>query len=255
MRRPKGPVLTDRPLAFSAVTIYGTGSHGAFMNLRKEIKYYLLNNYLTSLAYHVCNLYVRTNRVTIEGEEVIREHFEKGGSAIFASWHQRFFGGFYAPWILKMTPCIMISASRDGDFVSTVASRIGWIPVRGSSSRRGKEALKEMIEGVKTHRLGGHIVDGPQGPPRVVKAGLITLAQRTGAAIFPIYITYENPHVFGSWDRFMVPKPFSRTLVRVGSPLYVPRETLSNEQFEKIRLDIEQRMIQGYAEADSYWKQ
>jgi len=112
-----------------------------------------------------------------------------------------------------------------------------------------------MIEGVKTHRLGGHIVDGPQGPPRVVKAGLITLAQRTGAAIFPIYITYENPHVFGSWDRFMVPKPFSRTLVRVGSPLYVPRETLSNEQFEKIRLDIEQRMIQGYAEADSYWKQ
>ena len=148
------------------------------MNLGKEIKYYLLNNFLTSLAYHVCNLHVKTTPITIDGEEIIREHIQKGGMVIFASWHQRFYGGFYAPLILKMTPCIMISASRDGDFVSAVVSRIGWVPIRGSSSRRGKEALKEMIEGVKKFRAGGHIVDGPQGPPRVIKAGLITLARQ-----------------------------------------------------------------------------
>ena len=255
MRRSKGPVLTDRPLAFLAVTIYGTGSQGVFMNLGKEIKYYLLNHYLTSLAYHICNLHVKTTRITIDGEEVIRDYVEKGGRVIFASWHQRFYGGFYVPRILRMTPCIMISASRDGDFVSAVVSRIGWVPIRGSSSRRGKEALQGMVEGVKTYRVGGHIVDGPQGPPRVIKAGLITLAQQAGAAIFPTYVSYENPHVFGSWDRFMIPKPFSRVLLRIGPPVYVPREPLSDEQFEKIRLDIEQRMIQGYAGADSYWKQ
>lgn len=254
MRQSKGPVLTDRPLAFSAVTIYGTDSQGVFMNLGKEIKYYLLNNFLTSLAYHVCNLYVKTTRITIEGEAVIREHIEKGGNAIFASWHQRFYGGFYVPRILNLTPCIMISASRDGDFVSAVVSRIGWIPVRGSSSRRGKEALKEMIEGVKKYRIGGHIVDGPQGPPRIVKAGLVTLARQTGAAIYPAYVSYENPYVFGSWDRFMIPKPFSRVLLRLGHPVYVPQKPLSEEQFERIRKDIEEKMIRGYAEADSYWK-
>jgi lysophospholipid acyltransferase (LPLAT)-like uncharacterized protein len=225
------------------------------MNLGKEIKYYLLNNFLTSLAYQICKLHVKTIRITIVGEEVIREHIEKGGMVIFASWHQRFYGGFYVPRILKMTPCIMISASRDGDFVSAVVDRIGWIPIRGSSSRRGKEALKEMIEGVKTYRVGGHIVDGPQGPPRVIKAGLITLAQQTGAAIAPAYVSYENPLVFGSWDRFMVPKPFSRVLMRVGPLEYIPQEPLSDDQFEKIRLDIEEKMIRGYAEADSYWKQ
>ncbi len=225
------------------------------MNLGKEIKYYLINNFLTSLAYQICNLHVKTTRITIEGEEIIREHVEKGGLVIFACWHQRFYGGFYVPRILKITPCIMISASRDGDFVSAVVSRIGWVPIRGSSSRRGKEALKEMIEGVKTYRVGAHIVDGPQGPPRVIKAGLITLAQQTGAAIIPGYIAYENPHVFGSWDRFMIPKPFSRVLIRIGPLEYVPQEPLGDEQFEKIRLAIEERMIRGYAEADSYWKQ
>jgi hypothetical protein len=173
---------------------------------------------------------------------------------IFASWHQRFYGGFYIPGILNLTPCIMISASRDGDFAAAVASRMGWIPVRGSSSRRGKEALKEMIDGVKKYRVCGHIVDGPQGPPRVIKAGLITLARQTGAAIYPVYVSYENPYVFGSWDRFMIAKPFSRVLVRFGSPEYVPQELLSDEQFEKIRLDIEEKMIRGYKEADSFWE-
>jgi hypothetical protein len=224
------------------------------MNLGKEIKYYLLNNFLTSLAYHIYDLHSRTFRLAIEGEESLRKHIEKGGGVIFASWHQRFYGGFYIPGILNLTPCIMISASRDGDFAAAVASRMGWIPVRGSSSRRGKEALKEMIDGVKKYRVCGHIVDGPQGPPRVIKAGLITLARQTGAAIYPVYVSYENPYVFGSWDRFMIAKPFSRVLVRFGSPEYVPQELLSDEQFEKIRLDIEEKMIRGYKEADSFWE-
>jgi lysophospholipid acyltransferase (LPLAT)-like uncharacterized protein len=67
--------------------------------------------------------------------------------------------------------------------------------------------------------VGGHIVDGPLGPPRVVKPGLISLAQRTGAAICPAYVSYENPWTFNSWDRFMVPKPFSRALLRFDKTL------------------------------------
>ena len=77
-----------------------------------------------------------------------------------------------------MNPCIMISQSRDGDVVSDVVARIGWVPVRGSTSRGGQKALQEMIEGVEKYRIGGHIVDGPQGPPKIIKSGLIALAHK-----------------------------------------------------------------------------
>jgi len=151
-----------------------------------------------------------------------------------------------------MNPCIMISQSRDGDVVSDVVARIGWVPVRGSSSRGGKKALQEMIAGVAVHRMGAHIVDGPQGPPCIVKPGLIALASQTGAAISPGYISYENPLVFNSWDRFMIPKPFSRVLLRVGDFIFVPKD-LDEKSFEETRLAVERALAQGYAEADRSW--
>ena len=144
---------------------------------------------------------------------------------IFACWHQRFFSGFFVPRIFGMNPCIMISQSRDGDVVSDVVARIGWVPVRGSTSRGGKKALQEMITGVEKYRMGAHIVDGPQGPPHIIKPGLIALASQTGAAISPGYISYDNPWIFNSWDRFMIPKPFSRVLIRAGDFIFVPKES------------------------------
>ncbi len=154
----------------------------------------------------------------------MQDHIAKGGTVVFACWHQRFFSGFFVPRIFGMNPCIMISQSRDGDVVSDVVARIGWVPVRGSTSRGGKKALQEMIAGVEKYRMSGHIVDGPQGPPHIVKPGLIALASQTGAAICPGYISYDNPWVFNSWDRFMIPKPFSRVLLRAGDFIFVPKE-------------------------------
>jgi lysophospholipid acyltransferase (LPLAT)-like uncharacterized protein len=148
----------------------------------------------------------------------------------------------------------MISQSRDGDFIADVVRRIGWIPVRGSSSKGGRKALQEMIDMVMEKGLGAHIVDGPTGPPRVIKPGLIILAQRTNAAIVAGYISYENPWIFNSWDRFMIPKPFSRVLIRAGALMPVPPE-MDEDEFERVRLKVEQEMIKGYEEADRYWNQ
>jgi lysophospholipid acyltransferase (LPLAT)-like uncharacterized protein len=223
------------------------------MGAVKEIKFFIIKNFLTSLAYHVCSLHVKSLRIVTDGVERIQEHIGNGGTVVFSCWHQRFFSGFFAPRIFGMTPCIMISQSRDGDIVSDVVARIGWVPVRGSSSRGGKKALQVMIAGVEKYRMGGHIVDGPQGPPQIVKPGLIALASQTGAAICPGYISYENPWVFNSWDRFMIPKPFSRVLLRAGDFIFVPKD-LDEKAFEEIRLDVERRMIEGYAEADASWR-
>jgi lysophospholipid acyltransferase (LPLAT)-like uncharacterized protein len=223
------------------------------MAAAKNIKYYLLNICLTALIYHSLNLYWKTLRVQFEGIEIIRHYLESGGRVVMASWHQRFFGGFYLPRIFEWSPCIMISMSRDGDFVSGIARRIGWIPVRGSSSRGGKTALREMIQGIIENRIGGHIVDGPQGPPRVIKPGLISLAQKSGAAICPGFISYEKAWIFNSWDRFMIPKPFSRVLFRTGSLCLAP-ENMDEDRLEVFRRDLEEKMIVGYEAADSYWK-
>jgi len=223
------------------------------MGAVKDIKFFLAKHFLTSLGYHACNLHAKTIRVIPEGIERVQDHIAKGGTVVFACWHQRFFSGFFVPRIFGMSPCIMISQSRDGDVVSDVVARIGWVPVRGSTSRGGKKALQEMIAGVRKYRMSGHIVDGPQGPPHIVKPGLIALAQQTGAAICPGYIAYENPWVFNSWDRFMIPKPFSRVLIRAGDFIFVPKD-LDEKTFEEVRRDVERKMIEGYAEADQSWE-
>jgi Uncharacterized protein conserved in bacteria len=101
------------------------------MSASKEIKYFLLNTCFTSIIFCLLDLYTKTLRVKFEGTEKVQKHLENGGRVIISSWHQRFFGGFFIPRIFKWSPCIMISQSRDGDFISRVVQHIGWIPVRG----------------------------------------------------------------------------------------------------------------------------
>ncbi len=177
------------------------------MNLRKEIKFFLIRYALTFPAYYLLRLYAKTVRLGFEGDAAVRNHLERGERIVLASWHQRFFGGLLSRRRLGRPICIMISKSRDGDFIADVVERIGWVPVRGSSSRGGRQTLKVLVDEIARTRIAGHIVDGPKGPPRVVKPGLILPAQKAGAAICPTYVLYENPWVFNSWDRFMIPNP------------------------------------------------
>lgn len=222
------------------------------MSLKKEIKYFLLLRLLTPVVYVFLKIYTSTLKLRVENVEEVLGHVKKGGQFIMASWHQRFFGGFFLPKALRMRPCIMISRSRDGDFIAAVVEKIGWEIVRGSGSRGGKEALREMVQGVMETKVGGHIVDGPTGPPRIVKAGIIALAQKTGAAITPTCVSYENPWIFNSWDRFMVPKPFSGVLLRFGPLEQVPAE-MGEREFEECRLRVEKQLAQVYEEIDQYW--
>lgn len=221
--------------------------------MARKIKYFLLNNFLTSIIFHLLNLYTKSLNVKFEGTEKIQKHLDKGGRIIISSWHQRFFGGFFLPQIFNWSPCIMVSQSKDGDFISKIGQKIGWIPVRGSSTRGGKEALRVMIQGVSENRIGGHIVDGPTGPPHIVKPGLISLAMNTDAVISQGIVSYERAWIFNSWDHFMMPKPFSKVLFRFGPIISVPKE-INDEEFESLRKRLEDEMIKEYEIADNFWK-
>jgi len=142
----------------------------------------------------------------------------------------------------------MISHSRDGEIASQLASRLKIRPIRGSSSEGGRQALAALIEDLKKNQLAGHVLDGPRGPRGVMKAGLISLAQRTGVPVFPVYVSFSNPWILNSWDRFLIPKPFSRILIRWDEPFVVPA-VLSEQEFEEWRLKIERQMHEGQ-EAD-----
>ena len=193
----------------------------------------------------------RTYRYRLVDVENEQRALENNGAVVYASWHQRFFPGitFFAT---RKPIAIMISQSRDGEMIARVVDILGWRSVRGSSSKGGIRALKELRSLTREGYRVGHIVDGPQGPFGVIKPGLLTIAQFSGAPILPVIISGQRRWVFNSWDRFMVPKPFSRVFVRFGKPIFVPRR-LNTDDFETLRQDVEKQIKELTIQTDNWW--
>jgi lysophospholipid acyltransferase (LPLAT)-like uncharacterized protein len=213
----------------------------------------LMKIFVAPLAYFLLRLYLSTVRVRTLHEDALLQFLESGRKGIGAIWHQRFLGVLgYVKKFRHLSLSIMISMSRDGDRIAPVVNFLGLRPVRGSSSRGGKEALAAMVQDLASNQAALHVVDGPRGPKGVLKAGLIRLAQLSRAAIIPVYISVDRAWITRSWDRFLIPKPFSQVLVRFGEPIDVP-EQMDEETFEALRLDVEKKMIQGHAQDDRDW--
>ena len=194
----------------------------------------------------------RTYRYRLVDTHHERRVLDTHGTVVYASWHQRFFPGitFFAT---RKPIAIMISQSRDGEMIARVVDILGWRSVRGSSSRGSVHALKELQSLTNQGYRVGHIVDGPQGPFGVIKPGLLTIAQFSGAPILPVVTSAERRWVFNSWDRFMIPKPFSRVFIRFTPPIHVPRR-LDPEAFEALRQDVEKQIKELTIQTDNWWR-
>jgi lysophospholipid acyltransferase (LPLAT)-like uncharacterized protein len=215
-----------------------------------RLSHRLLTYRLVPLFYYILRFYVSLLRIRVAGEEIALGCLTDYGRVIVAVWHQRLLLGLaYVTKFRNFEPIIMISQSRDGDLAARLAERLGLVPVRGSSSRGGTTALAAILRALKKNPAVIHIVDGPQGPKGVVKPGLISMAQISGAAILPIIVSARKAWIMGSWDRFLVPKPFSEVTIEWGQPLVVPRD-LDPSGNEELRGEIEKRLSKGYAEAD-----
>lgn len=135
----------------------------------------------------------------------------------------------------------MVSASKDGGLLASVLERNGVEPVRGSTSRRGRQALLELTTWAERGYDLAITPDGPRGPLYVVQDGVTSLAQLTGLPVIPVsYQTSWKIHL-KSWDRFQIPLPFARCVVRFGEPLLVPREA-TDAQREELRRELERRL-------------
>jgi lysophospholipid acyltransferase (LPLAT)-like uncharacterized protein len=206
---------------------------------------YLLTDILQDVLYYLIRTYSWTFRLRIENENPWMEYLQSGGRVLLCCWHQQFFSAIrhfktYAPY----HPALMISQSKDGDIIARIAEKTGWHTVRGSSSRDGSRALREMIDYLRKSGFAGHVVDGPRGPAGVVKAGAIKLAQASEALIVPFYISADRAWYFNSWDHFMLPKPFTRVTLSFGEMLDLTSGS-SEEDFERQRVRLQEIMQPG----------
>ena len=203
----------------------------------------LTSNWFQGFVYRFIRLYASTFRLTVENEEEWMTHLKKGGRVLLCVWHQQFFSAIrYFKNYHEYSPGLMISRSADGDLIAGVASRTGWRPARGSSSRGGKSAMMEVVSHLKETGLAAHIMDGPRGPIGKVKAGAINIALAADAVIVPFYISADRAWYFNSWDRFFIPKPFARVTLRYDRIIKL-RKPDTESDFETQRKNIESVMI------------
>ncbi len=175
--------------------------------------------------------------------------FENGGKqpVIFCLWHNRLalslilFRRYVQARQPQRTLAALVSASRDGGMLARVLELFAVVPVRGSSSRRGPQALRELVSAADKGCDLAITPDGPRGPCYVVQEGIISLAALTGMTIVPASFHLSCKWRLKTWDRFQVPLPFARCEVQLGQPLRIPREATDAER-EQLRLELETRM-------------
>jgi len=199
-----------------------------------------------AFLYRFVRAYAWTFRLEVENEATWMMYHQNGGRVLLCTWHQQFFAAIrHFQNYRAHRPGLIISRSKDGEIIASVASRTGWDPVRGSSSRGGVEAMRQLIEKLRQTRLAGHIVDGPQGPVGVVKNGLIRIAHAADAVIVPFYVSANRAWYFKSWDRFMLPKPFSRVRLHFGEMIRLTA-TEDEAECEAQRFQVERIMLPGF---------
>lgn len=227
-------------------------NQGEILKCKETIKDFCYRQLFPRAGLVFVKLISFTYRYRIIGIRHEQAALEKYGSVVYASWHQRFFPGITI-FATRKPIAIMISQSRDGEMISRAVDILGWQSVRGSSTRGGFRALKHLRSFTQKGYRVGHIVDGPQGPFGVIKPGLITIAQFAGAPIVPAIMSAQRYWSINSWDRFMIPKPFSKVIVRFTPPIPVPRR-LDAPAFEALRQDVEKEMKERYIETDNWWR-
>lgn len=174
------------------------------------------------------------------------------GPCIFSLWHNRMIGGTAAakPWLNFRSAVVLTSASKDGATLAAAMECFELGAIRGSSSRRGAAALVQLKRAIEK---GQHVCitpDGPKGPLYEVQPGLVKLASLSGVPIIPFLVSYEKYWQASSWDRFQIPKPFSKVKVIFGEEIRVPAK-VSEEELEIVRKKVEEAMLEGLTQAEA----
>ncbi len=199
--------------------------------------------WLIAVGFRLLQLWARTLRYEIEdGAGIVGKPIAE--NYIGALWHNRLllFPFVLRRFLFNRHGAALISASRDGELLADAIKRFDYDVVRGSSSRLGARAILQLSEMIAS----GHDVvitpDGPRGPAYELGPGIIFLAQKSGAAVLPVNMEYSSCWRIKSWDRFIIPRPFSKVRVIIGQP-YRVKSTSTDAEFEAERVRLQNAMM------------
>jgi lysophospholipid acyltransferase (LPLAT)-like uncharacterized protein len=205
---------------------------------------WLIFTFLPFITSVVIRLIHRLMRIDYVGEEYPREIWEKGENFIVTFWHDQLFlmapGYEGAQGKRKVSTKILISQSKDGELIARTMEFLGQGAVRGSSSRGGREAIREMVKLTKGPDDLVFTPDGPRGPRHVAKIGVAQIAKLTKRPVVSIAFVASKGFRFSSWDKLLLPFPFARGVFSFSEPLYYdPDEDLSDflKRIEQSMLD------------------
>lgn len=206
-------------------------------NLRRQITYSDgFINFLASLSVLVIACYTKTLKV--------RYYFHPDflkldrTKVFYAFWHGRQF--LLVPSFGSWHISIMSDLSWAGEIQTRILSRFGYVVVRGSSKRKGAQALLSMKKVIKNGAAGGFALDGPSGPIYKSKPGIIFLAQKMGYPIIPLTASADRAWILKkTWCHYLLPKPFAKCYVAMGKPIWVVKKDvrLTSEELDRILID------------------
>jgi lysophospholipid acyltransferase (LPLAT)-like uncharacterized protein len=205
---------------------------------------------VTNVAGRLMGLLLSTCRVEILSPREEQRYLRERNPLVAATWHRGAI--FFLYFFGYLRPAIMVSRSKDGEFLSRFIELFGGLPVRGSSSKGGGAALRTMAQMVASGQtsFAATVADGPRGPRYQAKAGMILLAMRTGLPLLPVMWSADRAWVLKStWDHTMIPKPFAKVKVLAGREMRFP-EHLDKEGLEAARQELEQELNRVKDELD-----
>lgn len=193
----------------------------------------------------------RTGRLRIEGAERLHALIGEHGAVVPVCWHQHLL--ICARYLVSkpggMKPGFMISPSVDGEAPTWLAQSYGAHVVRGSGSYTGLRAVRGVHQAIVKDGISPAVTpDGPRGPRFKFKPGAIFAAQISGKPVVPLAFAAKPAFVLDTWDKFVLPPPFSRIVIAVGEP-YFPPKRMSDEEMEAAQETMEQRMLETYRAA------
>ena len=182
----------------------------------------------------------RTLRFRTEGTQHLHDARSSGCGGIILAWH----GTTIVPvdFLRGLDVHAMASLSRDGEYVHRLFTRFGWKSIRGSTNEGGSRVVREAMRKLRAGALIGITPDGPRGPAGTISAGTIYLASRTQAPVLPMGVAALRRHHLRTWDRYVIPYPFTAAAVVFGQPVFLPKK-LERQQMPELKQLVRECLV------------
>ena len=194
---------------------------------------------IAGIGYPLINALGHTLRWRVEGLHHLEAVRASGRQPVMAFWHGRILPATF--YFRRRGIVVITSENFDGEWIARIIERFGYGTARGSSSRGGGRAIRQMIRDMRAGRAAGFTLDGPRGPARVAQPGAAWLAAATGNPLLPFHLEASSHWTARSWDRTQVPKPFSTVALVVGEPIEVGKDEIENG-LERAREALQRRL-------------